>query len=93
LQLDSARPINKKGLKYIDCPLYGDCLTHAAERNWKRWSCEQCANLNLKLICQKLRFIEPYYGLLAEIYPEFKRKYEPVMKLMLICQCQMTKGS
>ncbi len=79
MQLDSAQPINKKGLKYIDCPLYGDCLTHAAKRNWKSWNCEQCPNLGLKQVCQKLKFIEPYYELLAEIYPEFKRKYEPVM--------------
>ncbi len=82
MQLDSAQPINKKGLKYIDCPLYGDCLTHAAKRNWKCWSCKQCRNLSLRLICEKFRFIEPYYGLLAEIYPEFKRKYEPVRNML-----------
>ena len=82
MELFSAQPTEKKGFKYIDCPLYGDCLTHAAKRNWKSWSCEQCANLGLKLICQKLRFVEPYYELLAEIYPEFKRKYEPVMNVL-----------
>ena len=79
MRRNSVNPVNRKGLRIIDCPLYGDCLMHAAKRNWKSWSCEQCANLSLKLICQKLRFIEPYYGLLAEIYPEFKSKYEPVM--------------
>jgi len=79
MRRNSVNPVNRKGLRIIDCPLYGDCLMHAAKRNWKSWSCEQCANHSLKLICQKLRFIEPYYGLLAEIYPEFKSKYEPVM--------------
>ncbi len=77
------QPTEKKGLKYIDCPLYGDCLTHAVKRNWKNWSCEQCPNLSLKVICQRLKHIEPYYRLLGEIYPEFKRKYEPAMKSFL----------
>lgn len=81
MQLDSAQPTNKNGLKYFDCPFYKECLSHAAKRNWKSWSCEQCANLSLMLICQKLKFIEPYYELLAAIYPEFKRKYEPVMNV------------
>ena len=82
MRRNSVNPVNRKGLRIIDCPLYGDCLMHAAKRNWKSWSCEQCANLSLKLICQKLRFIEHYYGLLAEIYPEFKRKYGPVMNVL-----------
>jgi len=76
MQLDSAQPTNKNGPKYFDCHFYKECLSHAAKRNWKSWSCEQCANLSLKLICQKLRFIEPYYGLLAEIYPEFKPQWQ-----------------
>ena len=82
MELYSAQPINKKGLKYIDCPFYGDCLSHAAKSHWDAWSCEQCPNLGLKQVCQKLKFIEPYYGLLAEIYPEFKRKYKPVMNVL-----------
>jgi hypothetical protein len=82
MQLNSAQPTNKNGLKYFDCPFYKECLSHAAKRNWKSWSCEQCANLSLMVICQKLKFIEPYYELLAPIYPEFKRKYEPVMNVL-----------
>ena len=78
-KIDSTQPVNREGPKVLDCPFYGDCLMYAAKRNWKAWTCEECPNLKLDLICQKLKFIAPYYQLLAEIYPEFKRKYEPAM--------------
>ncbi|MEJ2236355.1 MAG: hypothetical protein P8X67_20820 [Syntrophobacterales bacterium] len=52
---------------------------HAAKLNWKAWSCEQCSNRRLHSIHQKIKLIAPYYKIMAEIYPEFKRKYEPVM--------------
>jgi hypothetical protein len=71
--------VNGEGIKAINCPFYSDCLMHAALRKWNAWTCEQCPNLKLDLICQKLKFIAPYYQLLAEIYPEFKEKYGSVM--------------
>lgn len=79
MQLKSPQPVNRKGLKYIECPFYSDCLMRAAKGNWEAWSCDQCPNLKLKVVRQKMRYIAPYYQLLAEIYPEFKLKYEPVM--------------
>jgi hypothetical protein len=74
--------VNGEGIKAINCPFYSDCLMHAALRNWKVWTCEQCPNLKLDLICQKLKYIAPYYQLLAEIYPEFKGKYESAMNAL-----------
>jgi len=79
LKTESPQPANREGGKAIDCPFYSDCLMHTAKRNWKAWTCEECPNLELHLISQKLRFIVPYYQLLAEIYPEFKGKYEPTI--------------
>jgi hypothetical protein len=81
VQLQSPQPVNRKGMKYIDCPLYGDCLMSAAKSYWKTWSCDQCTNLKLKAVRQKMRYIEPYYQLMAEICPEFKKKYEPAMTI------------
>lgn len=82
MQLDVPQPSEKKGLKYIDCPLYGDCLMRAAKHNWKIWSCDQCLNFRLQTIQKKMRRVLPYYNLLSEIYPEFKRKYEPVVNAL-----------
>ena len=82
LRTESPQPVHKKGSKAIDCPFYGDCLMYAAKHKWSAWTCEECPNLRLDLVCQKLRFIAPYYQLLAEIYPEFKRKYEPAMNAL-----------
>lgn len=75
----SPQPLSGKGLKYIDCPCYGDCLTHAAKRNWRAWTCDQCPNLGLEAVYRTMKFIGPYYRLMAEIYPEFKRRCEPVV--------------
>ena len=75
-----SKPVNRKGLKSIDCPFYGECLLGAARQNWKAWTCEECPNLGLDSVYQKLKSMTPYYRLLSEIYPEFKRKYDPVMK-------------
>jgi hypothetical protein len=61
LKTESPQPANRKGGKAIDCPFYADCLMHAAKRNWKAWTCEECPNLELHLLSQKLRFIAPYY--------------------------------
>ena len=80
-KVESAYPVNGGGRRFIECPYYGDCLMHAAKRNWSAWTCEKCPNLGLDSVCKKLKFISPYYELLAEIYPEFRRKYEPAMSL------------
>jgi hypothetical protein len=48
---------------------------------WKRWSCGKCPNHLLAKVYCRLRFIEHYYRPLAEIYPEFKRKYDTFMSL------------
>ena len=78
----SVSPVNRKGLRIIDCPFYGDCLMTAAKLKWKAWTCEECQNRTLTLVRQELKFIAPYYNLLAEIYPEFKREYEPLMNAL-----------
>ena len=83
MQLYAPEPKDKKGIKYVDCPLYGDCLMGAAKCNWHAWSCDKCPNLELKVVRQRIRYIAPYYRLLAEVYPEFRRKYEPVMNSLL----------
>ena len=75
------RPINRKGMRHTECPLYDECLTYAARRMWKRWSCGKCSNHLLAKVYCRLRFIEHYYRPLAEIYPEFKRKYHTFMTL------------
>ena len=83
MQLYAPNPKEKKGIKYIDCPLYGDCLMGAAKSHWQAWSCDKCPNLWLKDVRQRIRYVAPYYQLLAEIYPEFRRKYGPVMNSLL----------
>ena len=80
LNIGLPNPLDRMGLKSIDCPFYADCLMHVARCNWHAWTCEECPNLELDLIWRKLKSIAPYYPLLAEIYPEFKRKYKPAMK-------------
>ena len=55
---------------------------HAARHNWQAWTCEKCPNLGLESVYQKLKSIAPYYRLLSEIYPEFKRKYDAVIKTL-----------
>ena len=72
----SHQPLNRKGMRHTECPHYDDCLTYAARRLWKRWSCGKCPHHLLGQVYRRLRFIEHYYLPLAEIYPEFKRKYE-----------------
>jgi hypothetical protein len=83
VRLYTPQPKNEKGIKYIDCPVYGDCLMVAAKSQWQAWSCDTCPNLELKLVRGRIRYIAQYYQLLAEIYPEFKRKYEPIMNSFL----------
>ena len=83
MQLYTPQPKDKKGIKYIDCPLYSDCLMGAAKSNLQTWSCDKCPNLSLKVIRQRIRHMAPYYRLLAEVYPEFRSKYEPVMNTLL----------
>ena len=79
MRRNSVNPVNMKGLRILDCPFYRDCLMYAAKLNWEAWSCEQCSNRRLHTIYQKIKLITPYYKIMAEIYPEFKRKYETVM--------------
>jgi hypothetical protein len=73
---DTVEPLNQKGLKHTDCPLYVECLTYAVNQRWDYWSCGKCENHMLNSIYERLQFIEEYYPLLAQIYPEFRRKYE-----------------
>jgi hypothetical protein len=75
----SPQPANRTGTKQVDCPFYEHCQTLAARRNWKAWSCEQCPCSKLQAVFQRIRYIEPYYGVLADIYPEFKASYDAVM--------------
>jgi hypothetical protein len=81
LEANSPQPLNSDGGKAIDCPFYSDCLMQAAKHNWRVWTCEKCPNLRLDLVCKKFKFIAPYYELLSEIYPEFRRKFEPAISL------------
>ena len=83
MQLCAPKPKEKKGIKYIDCPLYSRCLMGAAKSRRQAWSCEKCPNLGLKDVLQRIRYMAPYYRLLAEVYPEFRSKYEPVMNTFL----------
>ena len=80
-KVESTHPVNGEGRRFIECPYYGDCLMHAAKNNWIDWTCAECPNLRLDSVCKKLKFISPYYELLAEIYPEFRIRYEPAMHL------------
>jgi hypothetical protein len=82
LKANSPQPMNSDGVKAIDCPFYSDCLMHAAKHKWSVWTCAKCPNLKLDSVCRKLKFISPYYQLLAEIYPEFKTRYEPAISLL-----------
>jgi len=83
MRLYPPEPKEKKGIKYVDCPFYSDCLMGAAKSNWLAWSCDKCPNLRLKEVRKRIRYIAPYYRLLAEIYPEFRSKYEAVMSSFL----------
>ena len=80
-KVESAHPVDGEGRRFIECPYYGDCLMHAAKHNWSAWNCAECPNLGLDCVCKRLKYISPYYELLSEIYPEFRRKYEPAMSL------------
>jgi len=81
LKTNSPQPINSESVKAIDCPFYSDCLMHAAKHYWRVWTCEKCPNFRLDFVFKKLKFISPYYKLLSEIYPEFRRKLEPAISL------------
>jgi hypothetical protein len=76
-----AHPVDGEGIRFIECPYYADCLMHAAKHNWSAWTCEECSNLKLDSVCKRLKFISPYFEVLSEIYPEFRRKFEPAMSL------------
>jgi hypothetical protein len=78
LIFESPQPVRRKGSRYVDCPLYDQCLTHATRDGWEAWSCGGCPNLQLKEVRERINYIEPYYELLAGIYPEFRAKYEPI---------------
>jgi hypothetical protein len=62
----------------MDCPFYDLCLTRAAGQKWRSWNCAPCPNLPLRAVRERLRLIEPYYRILAEIYPEFQAKYKAI---------------
>ena len=70
-------PTHRNGMKHPDCPFYGECLSLAVRRKWNTWSCGNCSNHLLKAVNDRLQFIIQYCRVLFDIYPEFKRKYEP----------------
>ena len=76
LHPDTIEPLNQKGLKHTDCPFYLECLSYAVNQRWDYWSCGKCENHMLGPVYERLQFIEEYYPILAQIYPEFRRKYE-----------------
>jgi len=69
-------PLDQVGVKHIDCPFYVECLTCAVTRKWDSWSCGDCRNHLLVPILKRLEFVEQYYQSLADIYPEFRQKFE-----------------
>lgn len=73
-------PLDQEGVKHIDCPFYVECLTCAVNRKWDSWSCGACPNHLLVPIFKRLEFVEQYYPNLAEIYPEFRQKFERFIK-------------
>jgi hypothetical protein len=77
------RPVKRKGVKHTECPFYERCLTYAVRCGWHQWSCGDCRNHLLAPVWRKLRYIEDYYGVLADIYPEFRHKYEHLVDLSL----------
>jgi hypothetical protein len=77
---DTPEPTYRKGFKHTECPFYVTCLTYAVKQKWEYWSCSECPNQVLAIIYKRLQFIEQYYPTLAEIYPEFRRKYERFME-------------
>ena len=72
-------PVDRAGYRYTECPFYHRCLNFAAKRMWEHFSCGECDNLALEGVHKKFRFIKPYYGIMSEIYPEFKTRYEPLL--------------
>lgn len=79
--ISKPRPVDQTGYRYAECPLYDRCLKYAAKRRWDHLSCAGCDNLALESVHKQLRFIKPYYGIMSEIYPEFKLRYEPLVSL------------
>ena len=75
-----SKPLNQKGAKHVDCPFYAECLTYAVNQGWDHWRCGKCDNHVLSPVYERLHFIEEYYPLLAQIYPEFRSKYERFME-------------
>jgi len=80
LHPDKVKPLKQKGRKHTDCPFYVECLTYAVNQGWDYWSCGKCENHMLSPVFERLQFIEEYYPVLAQIYPEFKRKYGRFME-------------
>ena len=80
LQKDMPQPLNQEGSKHTDCPYYVECLTYAANQRWYHWSCGKCQNYTLRLVYERRQYIGEYYPMLAEIYPEFKKKYKRFME-------------
>jgi transcription elongation factor Elf1 len=74
------QPVKEKGTKNFECPFYEQCLSSAAKRRWQHWSCGECRNHKLIPVYRRLRYIEDYYGVIADIYPEFRDKYERFME-------------
>ena len=77
---DLPQPINHEGAKHLACPFYIECLTYAVNQRWDYWSCSRCRSHLLEPIYERQQYIGEYYPMLAEIYPEFKRKYERFME-------------
>ena len=65
-------PIRKNGNRNIFCPLYGDCLDHAAKLHWESWACFDCHHKQMKAAGVEGPFLSgdttPYYTISSEIY-------------------------
>ena len=73
------RPIQKPGMRNIDCPFYDDCLSHAAKKFWQNFSCSLCPNKSLKHFFDKSVIPDDYtstsYGLPPDI-DQIVREYD-----------------
>lgn len=74
------QPVNQEGARYTDCPFYGQCLSYAVKHIWNNWSCGKCLNYMLMPVYERLQYIENYYGMVADIYPELRQKFERLLK-------------
>jgi hypothetical protein len=82
----TAKPVNQKGIRFIDCPFYDGCLSYTAKLKWKHWSCGSCPYQMLEQINKRMAYVADYYGVIADVYPEFRQKYERYMRPELLVE-------